>query len=408
MSLQRRHFLAGAALAAGLAACARPAADAEPALQDPSEPLPETPRGTPLTRTDLEDALTGSSYLGTGGGGSLAEARAMIADGLDEGLSFAMLKLAALPDDARIACPYGLGSIAPGSEVADPAVPFPVQNAFELLQDHIGQRFAAVILGEIGPGSLADGLLVAARLGVPALDADTVGRAVPEINQHSVKVSGTPLTPVACVTQQGDEIILRDVLDPKRPEAVLRSIAATSGVVGVVDSPITGATAKRPGVLVQDSLSLSMRIGRAVREAKVAGLDPIEAARAAGDGYRLFTGRVADTQWRDDGGFLEGTLDLVGTGDFKGQTFQTLYKNEHLLARRNAEVVATAPDLIQVVDDASADGIDNPDFTPGQRVTVLAFRSDPLWRTEAGLAVFGPRYFGYDVDYVPVEARLGR
>ena len=407
MTLPRRSFLAGAALAAGLAACAKRAdvPDAPPAV--PTPPF-TVPKGTPLSPTDVADALTGASYLGTGGGGSLAEARAMIADGLDEGLSFSMLPVSALPDDARVACPYGLGSIAPGSEVENPAVPFPVQDAFELLQEHVGQRFAAVILGEIGPGSLADGLLVAARLGMPALDADTVGRAVPEINQHSVKVSGTPLTPVACVTQQGDRIILRDVLDPKRPEAVLRSIAATSGVVGVVDSPITGRQAKRPGVLVQDSLTLAMRIGRAVREAKASGADPIEAARVAGDGYLLFRGEVAQTDWRDDGGFLEGTLDITGTGDFRGQTFQTLYKNEHLLARRNAEVIATAPDLIQVVDDRTADGIDNPDFTPGQRVTVLAFRSDPLWRTKAGLAVFGPRYFGYDVDYVPVEARLGR
>ena len=354
------------------------------------------------------DALTGASYLGTGGGGSLAEARRIIRDDRAAGRTFRMVGVSELPDDVRVACPYGLGSIAPGSEVEDPAVPFPVQAAFELLQDYVGQPFAAVIMGEIGPGSLADGLSVAARLGVPALDADTVGRAVPEINQHSVKVSGEPLVPAACVTQQGDEIILRDVQDPKRPEAVLRSIAATSGVVGVVDSPITGATAKRPGVLVQNSLSLAMAIGRAVRVAKQAGTDPVEAARVAGDGYTLFKGRVVESEWADDGGFLEGTVKLTGTGDYAGQAFETRYKNEHLIARRNGEVVATAPDLIQIVDDASADGIDNPDFTEGQSVTVLGFRSDPLWRTDAGLAVFGPRYFGYEVDYVPIEERLGR
>ena len=394
-------MLAGLAIGVGaLSACK------SQANETPSRKTPQTPEGRILTPTDLADALTGASYLGTGGGGSLAEAREIIAKDLADGLTFRMISVDALPDEARVACPYGLGSIAPGSEVEDPAVPFPVQNAFELLQDYVGQPFAGVIMGEIGPGSLADGLSVAARLGVPALDADTVGRAVPEINQHSVKVSGTPLTPVACVTQQGDEIILRDVLDPKRPEAVLRSIAATSGVVGVVDSPITGAVAKKPGVLVQNSLSLAIAIGRAIREAKESGADAIEAARVAGDGYLLFKGTVAASDWADDGGFLEGTVALSGTGAFAGQTFQTRYKNEHLIARRNEQVIATAPDLIQIVDDARAEGIDNPDFTVGQAVTVLGFRSDPLWRTEGGLAVFGPRYFGYDVDYVPIEERL--
>ena len=403
--IDRRDLLAGMAVGGvALAACKPGANDTEGSTTVATAP---TPKGRPLSESDLFDALTGSSYLGTGGGGSLAEARQMIRDGLAEGLSFSMLPVAQLPDTARVACPYGLGSIAPGSDVEDPAVPFPVQNAFELLQDHVGQAFAAVILGEIGPGSLADGLLVAARLGVPALDADTVGRAVPEINQHSVKVSGTPLTPVACVTQQGDEIILRDVLDPARPEAVLRAVAASSGVVGVVDSPITGAQAKTPGVLVTDSLTLAMSIGRAVREAKRDGSNPIEAARVAGDGYLLFKGTVSQSDWRDDGGFLEGTVDIAGTGAFAGQALRSTYKNEHLIARRDGKVIATSPDLIQVIDDASADGIDNPDFTVGQAVTVLGFRSDPLWRTEGGLAVFGPRYFGYDVDYLPIETRLG-
>jgi uncharacterized protein len=30
-------------------------------------------------------------------------------------------------------------------------------------------------------------------------------------------------------------------------------------------------------------------------------------------------------------------------------------------------------------------------------------RCDPVWRTERGLEAAGPRAFGYDFDYVPVE-----
>ena len=32
--------------------------------------------------------------------------------------------------------------------------------------------------------------------------------------------------------------------------------------------------------------------------------------------------------------------------------------------------------------------------------------SAPQWRTPEGLAVVGPRAFGYDIDYVPVEERM--
>jgi DUF917 family protein len=44
----------------------------------------------------------------------------------------------------------------------------------------------------------------------------------------------------------------------------------------------------------------------------------------------------------------------------------------------------------------------------GFRVAVLAAPCDPRWRTPEGLALVGPRYFGYDLDYVPIEQRATR
>lgn len=405
----RRQFLGGLVIAAGaLSGCKELAPAGGGAARQGSQPNSLT-----LSAIDLEDALVGSSYLGTGGGGSLAEARELIATDLASGLSFSAVSVGDLPDDARVACPYGLASLAPTSpemqarlDNIEGEAGEPVQAAFEALEKHLGQRFSAVIMGEIGPLSLAEGLSIAARLGVPALDADTVGRAVPEINQHSVKVAGIPLTPIGAATPFGDEMIVGQLGDPTRAEDILRSVAVVSQVCGVTDSPITGAQAKQDGALVKGSLTLARNIGAAVRLAKEAGDDPIEAARAAGDGYMLFTGEVTNFDWRDEDGFLVGDLQLSGTDDFAGQRFATEYKNEHLVARRDGAVVATCPDLISVIDLETYDGVNNPDFSIGQKVAVIGFRCDPLWRTEAGLAVFSPRYFGYDVDYVPIEQLL--
>ena len=38
----------------------------------------------------------------------------------------------------------------------------------------------------------------------------------------------------------------------------------------------------------------------------------------------------------------------------------------------------------------------------GQRVTVLGAPCDERWRTPEGLALVGPRYFGYDHEYEPI------
>ncbi|MEO0462360.1 MAG: DUF917 domain-containing protein [Pseudomonadota bacterium] len=407
----RRHFIGGLVVAAGtLAACAR----VEDGAPGGSKERVANPKAAALDATALEDALVGSSYLGTGGGGSLAEARELIAKDLAAGFEFTALGVDDLADDDRVACPYGLASLAETSvamqarlDRIESRVEAPVQAAFEALENHLGQPFAGVILGEIGPLSLAEGLSIAARLGVPALDADTVGRAVPEINQHSVKVAGIPLTPIGAATPFGDEMVVETLGDPTRAEDILRAVAVASRECGVADSPITGAQARAQGTLVTGSLTLARAIGAAVREAKAAGSDPIEAARKAGDGYLLFTGTVAATEFKDADGFLQGTVTLTGNGDFSGQSFETSVKNEHLLARRNGAVIATCPDLISIIDIESGDGIVNPGYETGQAVAVLGFKCDPIWRSEAGLAVFSPSYFGYEVDYVPIEERLG-
>jgi len=401
--IPRRHFIGGLAVATGaLSACTQGMGSVTPQGQSPS--------ASPLSKQDLEDALLGSSYLGTGGGGSLAEARELIERDLASGLTFAALGVEDLKDEDRVACPYGLASLAPISDAmqakldaAPNPIAEPVQGAFSVLEDHLGIKLSGVILGEIGPLSLAEGLSTAARLGVPALDADTVGRAVPEINQHSVKVAGIPLTPIGAATPFGDKMVVETLGDPTRAEDVLRAVAEASQVCGVADSPISGAQAKQDGVLVKGSLTLARQIGEAVRSARAEGSDPIDAALKVGKGIRLFTGTVADFDWRDEDGFLQGNLLLQGEGEFAGQSFETDYKNEHLIARREGKVVATCPDLISVIDLETHDGLNNPDFEKGMRVAVIGFPCDPLWRSEAGLAVFSPRYFGYDVDYIPIE-----
>src|SRR3712207_8276425 len=48
------------------------------------------------------------------------------------------------------------------------------------------------------------------------------------------------------------------------------------------------------------------------------------------------------------------------------------------------------------------------DLRYGFRVAVLAAPCDARWRTEAGLELVGPRYFGYDFDYRSEERRVGK
>jgi DUF917 family protein len=77
------------------------------------------------------------------------------------------------------------------------------------------------------------------------------------------------------------------------------------------------------------------------------------------------------------------------------------------VALERGHVIASVPDLISVLDSETADAIVTERIAYGQRVTVIAFACDPIWRTEKGIAVAGPRAFGYEFDYLPVEELAG-
>jgi DUF917 family protein len=65
------------------------------------------------------------------------------------------------------------------------------------------------------------------------------------------------------------------------------------------------------------------------------------------------------------------------------------------------------PDLACLIDETTGAPATNPYVTVGSRLAVVAFPSAPQWRTDKGVATLGPRHFGFDIDFVPVERRLG-
>ena len=76
--------------------------------------------------------------------------------------------------------------------------------------------------------------------------------------------------------------------------------------------------------------------------------------------------------------------------------------------RIDGEFRVTVPDLIAVLDIDTGSPITTEGLRYGMRVAVITFPCAPKWRTPKGLELVGPRYFGYDVDYVPIEERFGK
>jgi DUF917 family protein len=59
-----------------------------------------------------------------------------------------------------------------------------------------------------------------------------------------------------------------------------------------------------------------------------------------------------------------------------------------------------------VVDIETGEGKINTYIHAGERVAVIGMKGPEIFRSERGLSGAGPRYFGFDIDYVPIEERM--
>jgi DUF917 family protein len=73
------------------------------------------------------------------------------------------------------------------------------------------------------------------------------------------------------------------------------------------------------------------------------------------------------------------------------------------VAEVDGSILATTPDLIALVDSETFIPVTTDALKYGKRVLVVGLKCFELWRTPAGLDLVGPRYFGCDVDYQPIE-----
>ena len=365
-----------------------------------------------LTKQDLYDILYGCTILGTGGGGKLEQGLSLVDRALDAGNEFILADLNEIPDDALIACPYYCGSISPitpEQEAKYAALPHideePALRAFRILEEYEGKKFYGAISTELGGSNTAVAFYVAAMMGIYIIDADPAGRSVPELQHSTFFINNLQITPMAVANEFGDTVIVKDVVDDFRAEALVRAMAvASKNHVGVADHLTTARKLKK--AVIPGAISYALKIGRAYRQAKEDNKDLAAELAKAGSGYVIFRGIVRDLKWQDKDGFTIGDTIIEGDREFEGSDYRIWFKNENIISWRNGKIDVTVPDLICIVSDDTKQPVTNPNFEPGLRVSVIGLPAPKEWRTSEGLKVFGPKHFGYDIEYVPIEKKF--
>jgi hypothetical protein len=173
------------------------------------------------------------------------------------------------------------------------------------------------------------------------------------------------------------------------------------GSVMIAIYPMTVRQAAEYGI--HGTITLAEKLGAVLRESRHGTQSPVDALVAAGHGVKLFAGKIVDVERRTEGGFVRGDVQLEGLDSYAGHQLGVSFQNENLAATLDGEVIVSVPDLIVILDQETGLPVTTESLQYGLRVVVVGFPCAQQWRTAAGLAVCGPRYFGYDIEYRPIE-----
>lgn len=349
-----------------------------------------------LNLQEVQDILVGCTILGTGGGGSLEEGMEAVKNAFDKGYNFKLLDINEINEEKYYINPYFCGSVSPKEEKIE--LGNELVMAVKALEDYMDLEFDGVVSIEYGGGNTGQAMAAAAEMGKFIVDADAAGRAVPELQFSTYFVTDRPIYPFSVATKYGDVGVFPFVKDDARAEALSRFMAVGSeGSVGMADHPIKGNLLKTS--VIPNALSYAGLVGKAQRESIERGMNPVEEIIKAADGYLLFEGIVSEgTEWCVKDGFTVGTININGTNCYANNNFKIWYKNENMISWKNEEPYITCPDLICVVNSETGYPVTNPNCNIGDKVAVLGFEVHDLWKTEKGLSILNPRFFGFDMD----------
>lgn len=350
----------------------------------------------------IEDIALGASLLGAGGGGDPYIGKLMAMGAIREYGPVTLLDPDEIPDDALIVPMAMMGAPTVLAEKA--ANGRECRALYDVVSTYFGRKVYAFMPMEAGGFNSMFPIVCSATLGLPLVDVDGMGRAFPELQMVTFTIGGVSATPMALTDEKGNAVIFKTISNKWTEELARAVTMSCGGSVAVSLYPMDGKTVKAYGV--KRIVTRSEELGKAIRTIKEGtGQSPEVRFLQFTGGMRLFRGKICDVLRETRGAFNFGTVVMDGIGDYKGKQAKVEFQNENLTATVDGRIVATVPDLICLVDSETFLPITTDALKYGKRVLVVGLPCFNLWRSPKGLALVGPRYFGCDTDYIPLEER---
>ena len=359
-----------------------------------------------FTPENTDAFLEGLAILGTGGGGAPSWGRHIMLHDFELGRKVEIVSPDDVPDDAIVASGGIMGSVKELDKI-DPKdlmrrwdERFELVEAFRLQEKTIDKKIDYIVAFEMGGLNTPVMLTLGARMGIPVVDGDGLGRAAPETHMISFIGHGISLTPMPLVDADGNSVVVHHGVENTFADKLGRWVVTRGGGMGAnCHYPMTGKQLKAS--VIPDTITKALKLGEVVLTARKAGGNQVEVAAAELGGRLICTGTIQNLQDKELEGFYFTTLTMDGG-------VEIVIKNEAMALFVDGKPITIFPDLICILDPDTGRGLMSADLRVGDRMAVIVTACHPRLRrareNEAGRVAFSPERFGQpDLVYQPLE-----
>ncbi len=271
-----------------------------------------------------------------------------------------------------------------------------------ILRDQVealsGAPVVALMCFEIAGSNGLLPVMWAARLGLPLLDADGMGRAFPEMQQQAMHLAGVSASPMVLTDGCGDVAVLWASDNCRAERLARRAMSLFGGACAAAVYPM--AAERAATAVINGSVTRALEVGGSLR---FRAMERISAITGTVGGTVLLDGKIVELTRETGIGFVRGSATVAGLGRDMNRLIRLEMQNEVLLALEDGERLAMVPDIISVIGSDTGEPLPTEGMRLGQRVTIVAHPGPAVWTTSTGLDVVGPQAFGLPFAYTPIS-----
>lgn len=339
--------------------------------------------GRTLHREEIINIIYGATFFGSGGGGSIANGMDLL-NKFDGDVSLTVDALSEMGDSAYSVMAAGLGSpLAMKDRGFGPEAISVVKGMMQVAAES-GKTVTHIYSGEQGGFNTMVPIYAAISLGMPVLDLDGNGRAVPELNTGLLPIYDIPIDPLVLANANGDIVVghPKDPLDSVACETIARSICMAYGMSVGFSTWLMGKADHQKASAV-GQLTLAEQVGALLRDPKTSA-DNLSAGLAEkGVRHKVFAvGKIKKIDVKVENGFDFGKTVIEGAD---GQVYSVDFKNENLIIRDGGgNALLVVPEIITLIDTDTMRPLSNADTSEGQNVMLLGVKAPQRWWDNPG------------------------